>query len=614
MGESTPQRSLSSPDENVSRSDLTHVFARGQDENHDGLTPGFFEGPQHQRLVRGRSPRHRGVHLGRVVSSNCHSGTLIVKFDERLLDEEEFPLKRGDGIVVDRGMPQEEELGGPIYDVKWNNSDKTVEIRFGRDVERRWEDNDDAVANGRTPQSYYKRGESHGSTAPVVMAPKGSHVWKTSDSDVGKRMRRLAELDPPRSPAKVFVVGKIGEPLTVTIVDERSGIVGEASTLDLGVLEASEGSGLNEKSIRKAIGTLGNSRWSISGDGIDLSKLEEGCWCPVSWIKETRRTALENLEDAFAEKATTAVRQTEAISIDDTNSIVDQLLGDMSTDHATTVSSTPSQCTKTRISVLARNYEQVNAICKMIERFDGVGSEIDASFLDEICIDFLEVEGIRAAVSRVREVKSQSAHGVRVVVASPRVIKPGEEGIWRTLLKTEPDAILIRSTGLLHRLTSLGGSGKRVQIQSTKAGESLEVAIPELIGDFSLNAANAITAYELLQSGLNRITAAYDLSANAITELATLLGSKASQLEVVVHQHMPIFHTEHCEYLVCVNESMQASRRLPYALTLRCFPIGNRCLRSFSFTWRFISRLWSRVYEEHSSFARPKRQRQLSPC
>eukprot|EP01082_Thalassiosira_pseudonana_P015769 g13678.t1 g13678 contig9:189863-191704(+) len=234
MGESTPQRSLSSPDENVSRSDLTHVFARGQDENHDGLTPGFFEGPQHQRLVRGRSPRHRGVHLGRVVSSNCHSGTLIVKFDERLLDEEEFPLKRGDGIVVDRGMPQEEELGGPIYDVKWNNRDKTVEIRFGRDVERRWEDNDDAVANGRTPQSYYKRGESHGSTAPVVMAPKGSHVWKTSDSDVGKRMRRLAELDPPRSPAKVFVVGKIGEPLTVTIVDERSGIVGEASTLEFG--------------------------------------------------------------------------------------------------------------------------------------------------------------------------------------------------------------------------------------------------------------------------------------------------------------------------------------------------------------------------------------------
>ena len=44
-----PQRIISAPDEHVTRLDLTHVFARGQDENNDGLTPGFFEGPQHQR-------------------------------------------------------------------------------------------------------------------------------------------------------------------------------------------------------------------------------------------------------------------------------------------------------------------------------------------------------------------------------------------------------------------------------------------------------------------------------------------------------------------------------------------------------------------------------------
>jgi len=42
------------------------VFARGQDGEHRGLTPGFLEGPRHQRLVRGRAPRHRGVYAGRV--------------------------------------------------------------------------------------------------------------------------------------------------------------------------------------------------------------------------------------------------------------------------------------------------------------------------------------------------------------------------------------------------------------------------------------------------------------------------------------------------------------------------------------------------------------------
>ena len=96
-----PQRIISSPDEHVSRSDLTQVFARGQDAEHDGLTTGFFEGPQHQRLVRGRSPRHRGRHVGRVISSN--RGSLVIELDDKFIQDESH-LKRGDGIVVDRSV------------------------------------------------------------------------------------------------------------------------------------------------------------------------------------------------------------------------------------------------------------------------------------------------------------------------------------------------------------------------------------------------------------------------------------------------------------------------------------------------------------------------------
>jgi len=75
------------------------------------------------------------------------------------------------------------------------------------------------------------------------------------------------------------------------------------------------------------------------------------------------------------------------------------------------------------------------------------------------------------------------------------------------------------------------------------------VRIPALLGDFSLNAVNTIAARELLDYGdLRRITAGYDLNANAITELATLLRHASTRLEVVAHAHMPIFHTEHCVF------------------------------------------------------------------
>jgi len=185
-----------------------------------------------------------------------------------------------------------------------------------------------------------------------------------------------------------------------------------------------------------------------------------------------------------------------------------------------------------RLSILARNLEQVDTICRMVERGDTV---------DEVIVDFLEVDGMRDAVARIREAN------VRAVVASPRIIKPGESGIWRTLLRLEPDGLLVRSAGLLYRMNQLGGAGATVNVGS-EDNEHL-VTIPELIGDFSLNAANALTSMELLDAGLERITASYDLNANGITTMASLMGkSRAKHLEVVAHLKMPIFHTEHCVF------------------------------------------------------------------
>ncbi len=58
---------------------MWQVFARGQDEEHRGLTPGFLEGPQHQTLVRGRAPRHRGVLVGKVAFVDTKSGTVSIQ-------------------------------------------------------------------------------------------------------------------------------------------------------------------------------------------------------------------------------------------------------------------------------------------------------------------------------------------------------------------------------------------------------------------------------------------------------------------------------------------------------------------------------------------------------
>ncbi len=105
------------------------------------------------------------------------------------------------------------------------------------------------------------------------------------------------------------------------------------------------------------------------------------------------------------------------------------------------------------------------------------------------------------------------------------MLKPGEERIAAFLLKCDCP-ILVRGAGLLETLSRLPHK--------------------PLTGDFSLNAANAIAARELLSRGLHRIAPTHDLNAAQIAALAQL--TSADKIEAIVYQHLPVFHTEHCVF------------------------------------------------------------------
>ena len=523
------KRALSSEEE-VSKAELAQLFSRGQDEDNDGLTPGFFEGPQHQRLVRGRSPRHRGIHVGRVdaSSSSPKRGIVITSSDEATLRS----LKRGDGLVIDRGSAQEEELGGPLYDVSdvWADHDPSsgeafwgVEVKLSRDVMGHWAKHDGPLR---------KRTNGNASGNKKLLVPDGSHVWRTSDAAVDRKIRRLVEADPPKALVRVSVSGKAGDPLEVSITSTDGKRVGTGRSE--GPLEAAEGAGLAADKVRKAVGKLGDTPFGIENDEIDTNGLDDGLWCPVSWIKAARRDAVEDFEGV---SGSSSVKGHSAVVKEDLDprEVVKELSEEVSYRNA---DNSHDYKVGPKLSVLARSYEQVHRICQMVE---------DGEAIDEVIIDFLEIDGMKDAVKRIRDVEDEN---IKAVVASPRVIKPGECGIWRTLLRLEPDGLLIRSAGLLQRMASLGGEGAKVNLASKSRGEDdCYVTIPELYGDFSLNVCNVITAGELLSEGLSRITAAYDLNANSITELAGLMGQEnASRLEVIAHTHIPIFHTEHCVF------------------------------------------------------------------
>ncbi len=143
-----------------------------------------------------------------------------------------------------------------------------------------------------------------------------------------------------------------------------------------------------------------------------------------------------------------------------------------------------------------------------------------------IYADFEDPKRCREVVRTVHE----AGAGRAVFVAPPRIFKTGEDWILKQVRSSEADGYLVRNYDHLRFF----------------AGE-------RCVGDFSLNVANPLTAaYYLERYGLERLTASYDLNA---TQLEALLrGAPPAWFEVTIHQHMPMFHMEHCVFCAFLSQ------------------------------------------------------------
>jgi U32 family peptidase len=143
--------------------------------------------------------------------------------------------------------------------------------------------------------------------------------------------------------------------------------------------------------------------------------------------------------------------------------------------------------------------------------------------IEQIYCEFIDPRHYRAA-RRIADERSE------IFAVPPRITKPGEHWTLEQLATCEPTGYLVRNYDQLEFF-----QGQRC------------------IGDFSLNVANALTAdYFQRRYRLERLTASYDLN---ISQLMDFLGTyPAQQIEVTIHQHMPMFHMEHCVFCAFLSE------------------------------------------------------------
>jgi len=173
--------------------------------------------------------------------------------------------------------------------------------------------------------------------------------------------------------------------------------------------------------------------------------------------------------------------------------------------------------------VLCRSLEQINAALDC-----GVRT---------IYADFEDIRRGKEAVAAGRAHRTAGSAVPVVMLATPRIQKAGEEGYFKLIERAEPDGVLIRNLGAIHYFAA------RSHLQR--------------VGDFSLNVANPLTAEFFLSHGLQRITLSYDLNAGQVLDL--LRAAPPAWFEITLHQHMPMFHMEHCAFAAFMSHGRDST-------------------------------------------------------
>ncbi len=307
--------------------------------------------------------------------------------------------------------------------------------------------------------------------------------------------------DPQRRvPLDIAVEAVIGEPLRVWVTAETGASAWAEAEQPL---EEARKHPLTEEVLLEQLGRLGATVYELRNL---TAKFGGRPMVPLSVLGAVRKQLIERLEASAAELPARTLAE---------RPIVPELRAELQKAAEAEIA---TENNEPELWVLCRSLPQLGEVLEF------AGNAAAEFPLAGVYVDFMDIREYREAVARGREAN------VPVYPATPRIQKPGEMGIFHALAKYEPAGVLVRNL-----------SGLRYYV---------ERKIPA-VADFSLNAANELTAAFLRGWGAERVTASYDLNREQLLELVA--ATPPAWLEVVIHQHMPMFHMEHCVFCAVLS-------------------------------------------------------------
>ena len=341
----------------------------------------------------------------------------------------------------------------------------------------------------------------HGSLPPHATRP-GDRVWKTKDPQLEKQLKAERSKEAPTETTQLHlkISGLAGQPLQIHATSGNQEIQLSSAI----PLAAARNRPLTPESLRDQLSRLGGTPFHLGDLAVDLP---QPVILPVSEINRLRRDLVARLS------ATAPLSHNPGNVGQSAGPTLPQLFAPITAKQTFRHSAECRNNTaEAKISVLCRDPAQAEAL--LPENPD---------------LLYLDFEDLRRFTPTVETIRHKSK--VPVYLATPRIQKAGETGFFRLIESTKPDGVLIRNLGALDYFRS--------------------AKLP-MIGDFSLNVSNPLSADLFISEGLQRLTPSYDLDITQLLEL--LRSSPPSWFELTLHQHIPMFHMEHCVFAAFLSQ------------------------------------------------------------
>ena len=330
----------------------------------------------------------------------------------------------------------------------------------------------------------------------------GTRVFKTDDPRLNAELRSTfagVGSAPGRVPVFLRITGRVGERLCVQAGAEfPNGALPQCVVESSLPLVAARTRPLTQAVAEEQMGRLGGTPFHLAGLHFEV---EDGVMLPLSELNRIRRELVDVMPGPWGVRPDAA--------------------GNFPVVSAVPRVAEAAVVTEEEAAVAA---PQLTVLCRSLEQIE-VALECGVKTI------YADFEDIRRGAQAVALVRAGEG-GSRLLLATPRIQKAGEEGFFKVIERAEPDGVLIRNLGAIRYFSSR----------------------PHLVrvGDFSLNVANPLTADFFMSHGLQRLTVSYDLNLPQVVDLVR--GAPPSWFEVTLHQHMPMFHMEHCVFAAFMSQ------------------------------------------------------------